>query len=77
MGHGTIEAARLICLLLYSLKFAVHVERCVREKSNGQSVPLPIHPSNVVINKLHLDKDREQILERIGKGREAAKGKSA
>ncbi|RJE24836.1 60S ribosomal protein l26 [Aspergillus sclerotialis] len=62
---------------VYRLKFAVHVERCVREKSNGQSVPLPIHPSNVVINKLHLDKDREDILARIGKGREAAKSKSA
>ncbi|KAE8352413.1 translation protein SH3-like domain-containing protein [Aspergillus coremiiformis] len=62
---------------VYRLKFAVHVERVVREKSNGQSVPLSIHPSNVVISKLHLDKDREQILERIGKGREAVKAKSA
>ena len=62
---------------VYRLKWVVHVDRVVREKSNGQSVPLPIHPSNVVINKLHLDKDREDILARIGKGREAAKGKSA
>ncbi|KAL4806785.1 translation protein SH3-like domain-containing protein [Aspergillus unguis] len=62
---------------VYRLKWAVHVERVVREKSNGQSVPLPIHPSKVVITKLKLDKDREQILERIGKGREAVKAKSA
>ncbi|KAL4907169.1 hypothetical protein BDW74DRAFT_148693 [Aspergillus multicolor] len=62
---------------VYRLKWCVHVERVVREKSNGQSVPLPIHPSKVVITKLKIDKDREQILERIGKGREAAKAKSA
>jgi large subunit ribosomal protein L26e len=62
---------------VYRLKWCVHVERVVREKSNGQSVPLPIHPSKVVITKLKLDKDREQILERISKGREAVKAKSA
>ncbi|RAK96596.1 60S ribosomal protein uL24 [Aspergillus ibericus CBS 121593] len=62
---------------VYRLKFAIHVERISRDKSNGQSVPIPLHPSKVVIKKLHLDKDREQILERIAKGREAVKSKSA
>ncbi|KAJ5149200.1 hypothetical protein N7448_000778 [Penicillium atrosanguineum] len=57
---------------VYRLKYVVHVERVVREKTNGQSVPLGISPSNCVITKLHLDKDREQILARIAKGREAA-----
>jgi large subunit ribosomal protein L26e len=55
---------------VYRLKYVVHVERVVREKSNGQSVPLGIHPSKVVITKLKLDKDREKILGRIAKGRE-------
>lgn len=36
----------------------------VREKSNGQSVPVPIAPSKVVITKLKLDKDRKNILSR-------------
>lgn len=63
---------------VYRLKYVVHVERVVREKSNGQSVPIGIHPSKVVISKLKLDKDRESILERVGKGREArAKGKAS
>lgn len=62
---------------VYRLKWAIHVERISRDKSNGQSVPIPLHPSNVVIKKLHLDKDREAILERVGKGREAVKAKSA
>jgi large subunit ribosomal protein L26e len=34
-------------------------------------VPIGIHPSKVVITKLKLDKDRENILDRVAKGREA------
>ena len=49
----------------------MHVERVTRDKTNGQSVPIGIAPSKVVITKLKLDKDRESILERISKGREA------
>ena len=63
---------------VYRLKYVIHVERVTREKTSGQSVPLGIHPSNVVITKLKLDKDRESILERIKAGRESsAKGKTA
>merc|ERR1719515_667773 len=32
-----------------------------REKSNGSTVNVGIHPSNVVITKLKLDKDRRAI----------------
>ncbi|KAI9703784.1 MAG: 60S ribosomal protein L26 [Candelina mexicana] len=60
---------------VYRLKYVVHVERVSREKSNGQSVPIGIHPSKCLITKLKLDKDREDILERIRKGREAKKNK--
>lgn len=41
------------------------------------SVPLGIAPSKIVINKLKLDKYREQILERFTKGRVAVKNKPA
>ncbi|KAI0485420.1 ribosomal protein L24 [Xylaria cf. heliscus] len=63
---------------VYRLKYQIHIERVTREKTSGQSVPLGIHPSNVVITKLKLDKDRENILERIKAGRELrTKGKNA
>lgn len=62
---------------VYRLKYVIHIERVTREKSNGQSVPIGVHPSKVVVNKLKLDKDREKILERIGKGREATKERRA
>ncbi|TDZ25231.1 60S ribosomal protein [Colletotrichum sidae] len=62
---------------VYRLKYVIHIERVTREKTSGQSVPLGIHPSNVVISKLKLDKDRESILERIKVGRELrVKGKA-
>ncbi|MCJ1340824.1 60S ribosomal protein L26B [Bachmanniomyces sp. S44760] len=61
---------------VYRLKYVVHIERVSREKTNGQAVPIGIHPSKCLITKLKLDKDRESILERIKAGREIkAKGK--
>ncbi|KAF2793055.1 ribosomal protein L24 [Melanomma pulvis-pyrius CBS 109.77] len=60
---------------VYRLKYCLHITGVVREKSNGQSVPIPIASSKVIVTKLKIDKDRETILERIGKGREAASEK--
>ena len=63
---------------VYRLKYVIHIERVARENAKGASVPLGIHPSNVVITKLKLDKDREAILERSRIGREqAAKAKKS
>merc|ERR1712133_222201 len=59
----------------YRKKFAIHIERIQREKANGATAYVPIHPSKVVIVKLKLDKDRRKILERRAKGRLAALGK--
>ena len=56
---------------VYRLKYIIHIERLVKEKSSGQSVPIGVHPSKVVITKIKLDKDRENILERLKVGRES------
>ena len=42
-------------------------------KANGQTVPIGIHPSKVMITKLKLDKDRKALLDR--KNRAVKKGK--
>lgn len=55
---------------VYRLKYVIHIERVTRDKASGQSVPLGIHPSNCVITKLKLDKDRENILARSKMGRD-------
>ena len=51
-------------IAVYRKRFVIHVERVVKEKANGATVPIGIHPSKVVITKLKLDKDRKKILER-------------
>ena len=49
---------------VYRKKWVIHVDRVARDKSNGVSAPVGIHPSNVVITTIKLDKDRRAILER-------------
>merc|ERR1712088_842306 len=49
---------------VFRKKFVVHVERMQREKVNGTTVQVGIHPSNGVITKLKLDKDRNAMLTR-------------
>ncbi|KIL69900.1 hypothetical protein M378DRAFT_184269 [Amanita muscaria Koide BX008] len=57
---------------VYRKKWVIHVDRVQRDKSNGASAPIGIHPSNVVIISIKLDKDRRAILER--KDRKKADG---
>ncbi|KAL1742373.1 translation protein SH3-like domain-containing protein [Schizophyllum fasciatum] len=49
---------------VYRKKWVIHVDRVQRDKSNGSTAPIGIHPSNVVITTIKLDKDRREILER-------------
>jgi len=62
---------------VYRKKFVIHIERIQREKVNGATVHVGIHPSKVVIVKLKMDKDRKAILERKARSRQrgADKGK--
>merc|ERR1711973_100095 len=57
---------------VYRKKYVVHIERIQREKANGATVHVGIHPSKVVIQKLKLDKDRKRILEHRAKSRAKA-----
>merc|ERR1712179_663140 len=54
---------------VYRKKFVIHIERIQREKANGASVHVGIHPSKVVLVKLKMDKDRKAILERKARSR--------
>jgi large subunit ribosomal protein L26e len=59
----------------YRKKWVIHIERIQRDKANGATVSVGIHPSKVEIVKLKLDKDRKAILERKDRKRLADKGK--
>merc|ERR1711890_228065 len=41
----------------------VYIERVIKEKANGQNVHIVLHPSNLVITKLKLTRDRKALLE--------------
>merc|ERR1719214_504359 len=60
---------------VYRKKYVIHIERVTREKSNGSTVNVGIPPSNVMIPKLKLDRDRRAILDRKDTSKELAKGK--
>lgn len=48
-------------------KYRIFVEGANREKVDGTTIPVPIHPSKVMITRLNLDdKWRKKILERKG-----------
>jgi large subunit ribosomal protein L24 len=48
-------------------KYRIFVDGANREKVDGTSIPVPIHPSKVMITRLNLDdKWRKKILERKG-----------
>eukprot|EP00522_Entomoneis_paludosa_P010267 CAMPEP_0172439392 /NCGR_PEP_ID=MMETSP1065-20121228/393_1 /TAXON_ID=265537 /ORGANISM="Amphiprora paludosa, Strain CCMP125" /LENGTH=136 /DNA_ID=CAMNT_0013188071 /DNA_START=122 /DNA_END=532 /DNA_ORIENTATION=- len=61
--RGFYKAREGKIVACFRKKFVVHIERITREKVNGAQVPVGIQPSNLVITKLKLDKDRKAKLE--------------
>ena len=61
----------------YRLKWVIHVDKVEREKANGTTVAIGLHPSNVELTKLKLTNNRKAILERKNRSlkTDAAKGK--
>ncbi|GBG32747.1 60S ribosomal protein L26 [Hondaea fermentalgiana] len=49
-------------------KFVLHIEGAKITKQNEQPVFVGIHPSNVIIKRLKMDKDRKATLERKARG---------
>ncbi|KXS13675.1 ribosomal protein L24 [Gonapodya prolifera JEL478] len=71
--RGTYKGRDGKVVQVYRRRYVIHVERVTREKVNGQTVPIGIHPSKVVITKLKLDKDRKALLDRkdVSKSKDA------
>ena len=57
---------------VYRKKFVCHIERIQKDKASGQQVSIGIHPSNLQIIKLKLDKDRKAILARKDRSQSGA-----
>ena len=55
---------------VYRRKWVIHVERVTMNKKDGRTVQIGIHPSNVKITKIKMDKDRLATIKRKADGRE-------
>ncbi|XP_065828264.1 large ribosomal subunit protein uL24-like [Oscarella lobularis] len=71
--HKASQAGKII--QVYRKKWVVHIERIQREKANGASVSIGIHPSKVEITKLKMTRDRKSILDRKNRLKRQEKGK--
>lgn len=58
---------------VYRKKWIIHIEHVTRDKSNGSSIPIGIHPSNVAITTPKLDRDRKAMLRRKARSRRSPK----
>merc|ERR1719264_1466733 len=61
----------------YRRKYVINVERITRDKANGAQVNVGIQPSNCIITKLKLDKDRKAILDRKDRAKSGSNGNLA
>jgi len=61
---------------VYRKKYCIYIERLTREKANSQTVDIPIHPSNVEITKLFIDKDRKKLLARKARAKKGGGDKT-
>ncbi|VDN54002.1 unnamed protein product [Dracunculus medinensis] len=71
-GHYRGNSGRV--MRVYRKKFVIHIDKITREKANGSTVHIPIHPSKVQIIKLKMDKDRRDLIERKAAGRARVTG---
>ncbi|KAJ9437033.1 60S ribosomal protein L26-2 [Diplonema papillatum] len=71
-GSHKGREGKVICC--YRKKWVIHIDKLTREKINGSTVPIPIHPSNVEITRLKIDNDRKKLLARKDRSK-ATKGK--
>jgi ribosomal protein uL24 len=60
---GQVTAVKLRALRIL-------VETCENKKASSEVAKVPIHPSNVTITKLKIDKGRKNLIEKIRKSRE-------
>jgi large subunit ribosomal protein L26e len=61
---------------VYRKKWMVYMNGGTRDKLNGMAVDVGVHPSNVVITRLHENKDRLALVERKKLRRDAVVNKA-
>ncbi|ORY00529.1 ribosomal protein L24 [Basidiobolus meristosporus CBS 931.73] len=70
--RGTYKGREGKIVQVYRKKWVIHIERLTREKVNGATTAIGVHPSKVVVTSLKLDKDRKALLERKDRSAKSA-----
>lgn len=61
---------------VYRKRWCIYIDKVTETKQNGASIKIPIDASNVVITKLKLTPDRQNLIDRKSAGRgDKGKGK--
>jgi len=66
--RGTYKGNKGKVTQVYRKKWCVYVEKISKAKMNGAPYQIPLHPSQLVITKLKLEKDRKDLLDRKAGG---------
>lgn len=52
---------------VYRKRWVIYIDKLTKDKQNGQPINIPIKPNNCVIETLHIDNDRKDLIERASK----------
>ena len=72
-GQYKDRGGRVVDVKLRTMR--INIENVSKQKANTESYFIPIHPSNVVITKLKMDKHRKELIEKRRAGRQQALAK--
>ena len=67
--RGSSKGTKAKVTQVYRKRWCIYIEKLVKTKANGATIRIPIHPSNVIIQKLKLTADRENLVKRKAEGR--------
>ena len=70
--EGGVKGRTGKVITVYRKRWCIHVEKVVKDKKNGQQVPLPIDPSNCEVTQLKIDKSRKILLARKNRSNKAS-----
>jgi large subunit ribosomal protein L26e len=54
---------------VYRKRWCIYIEKLTKNRVNGATIRVPIHPSNCVITKMKLTPDRESLIRRKAEGK--------
>ena len=67
-GSSVNREGKVIDVKLSEMR--IYIDSLTKDKSNGQQIKIPVHPSNCVLTKLKMDKARLELIHNRKAGRQ-------